>query len=51
VTGTMTTPVPQVIFQNRKPNRIATLEEYRQSGGYQALTTVLRKHSKELSRS
>src|SRR5512135_994700 len=36
---------PQVLFQNRKPDRIATLEEYRQSGGYQALTTVLQKHS------
>jgi NADH-quinone oxidoreductase subunit F len=40
---------PQVIFQNRKPNRIATIEEYRQSGGYQAIITVLQKYStKEL---
>ncbi|HXX35987.1 MAG TPA: NADH-quinone oxidoreductase subunit F, partial [Thermodesulfobacteriota bacterium] len=40
---------PQVIFQNRKPNRIATIDEYRQSGGYQAITTVLQKYSpKEL---
>ena len=40
---------PQVIFQNRKPNRIATIDEYRQNGGYQALTTVLQKYStKEL---
>jgi len=40
---------PQVIFQNRKPNRIATIDEYRQSGGYQAFTTVLQKYStKEL---
>jgi NADH-quinone oxidoreductase subunit F len=37
--------VPQVLFQNRKPDRIATIDEYRQSGGYQALTTVLQKHS------
>jgi len=45
----MTTTAPQVLFQNRKPIRIATLEEYRQSGGYQALTTILQKHSpKEL---
>jgi NADH-quinone oxidoreductase subunit F len=45
----METPYPQVLFQNRKPNRIATLEEYRQSGGYEALATVLKKHSpKEL---
>jgi NADH-quinone oxidoreductase subunit F len=36
---------PQVLLQNRKPNRIATLEEYQQSGGYQALTDVLRKYS------
>jgi len=36
---------PQVLFQNRKPNRIATIEEYRQSGGYQALATVLQKYS------
>ena len=28
---------PQVLFQNRRPDRIATLEEYRASGGYQAL--------------
>jgi NADH-quinone oxidoreductase subunit F len=36
---------PQVLFQNRKPNRIATIDEYRQSGGYQALTTALQKYS------
>jgi NADH-quinone oxidoreductase subunit F len=36
---------PQVIFQNRRPNRIATIEEYRQSGGYQSLTTALQKYS------
>ena len=34
-----------VLFQNRKPNRIATIDEYRQSGGYQALTTTLQKYS------
>jgi NADH-quinone oxidoreductase subunit F len=38
-------PYPQVLFQNRKPDRIATLDEYRQSGGYEALATVLRKHT------
>ena len=37
--------VPQVIFQNRKPNRIATIDEYRQSGGYEALTMALQKYS------
>ncbi|UCF91345.1 MAG: SLBB domain-containing protein [Desulfobacterales bacterium] len=31
---------PQVLFQNRKPDRITTLEEYRQSGGYRALADV-----------
>ena len=36
---------PQVLFQNRKPNRIATLDEYRQSGGYQALADALHKYS------
>ncbi len=36
---------PQVLFQNRKPDRIATLEEYQQSGGYQALADVIRNYS------
>jgi NADH-quinone oxidoreductase subunit F len=36
---------PQVLFQNRKPDRIATLEEYRASGGYTALADVLKKFS------
>ena len=36
---------PQVLLQNRKPDRIATLDEYRQSGGYQALTDVLKDYS------
>jgi NADH-quinone oxidoreductase subunit F len=36
---------PQVLFQNRKPDRIATLDEYRQSGGYEALAAVLKKHT------
>ena len=34
----------QVLFQNRKPNRISTMEEYRQSGGYEALTEVITKN-------
>jgi len=41
----MTSKYPQVLFQNRKPDRIATLDEYRLSGGYKALEEVLRKHS------
>ena len=36
---------PQVLLQNRKPDRIATLEEYRQSGGYRALADVLTDYS------
>ena len=32
---------PQVLFQNRRPRRIATLDEYRQSGGYQALEQII----------
>ena len=35
----------QVLLQNRKPDRIATLNEYRQSGGYQALADVLKDYS------
>jgi NADH-quinone oxidoreductase subunit F len=34
----------QVLLQNRHPDRIATLDEYRRSGGYEALATILRKH-------
>jgi len=36
---------PQVLLQNRKPDRIATLAEYRQSDGYRALADVLRDYS------
>jgi NADH-quinone oxidoreductase subunit F len=36
---------PLVLFQNRKPDRIATLEEYQQSGGYKALGHVLDHYS------
>lgn len=36
---------PQVLFKNRKPDRINTLAEYRQSGGYQALADVLKNFS------
>jgi NADH-quinone oxidoreductase subunit F len=36
---------PQVLFQNRKADRIATLEEYRQSGGYQALADVIQNYT------
>ena len=36
---------PQVLFKNRKPDRIATMEEYRASGGYEALADVLKNYS------
>ncbi len=36
---------PQVLLQNRKPDRIASLDEYRQSGGYKALKDVLKDYS------
>jgi NADH-quinone oxidoreductase subunit F len=32
---------PRILLQNRRPDRIATLEEYRASGGYEALAMVL----------
>jgi len=32
---------PQVLFKNRRPDRVATLAEYRDAGGYQALADVL----------
>ena len=35
----------QVLLQNRKPDRIASLEEYRQSGGYRAIADVLKDYS------
>ena len=43
---------PQVLLQNRKPDRIATLEEYQQSGGYQrfVLGVCLKKHCNLTSR-
>ena len=35
---------PQVLLENRKPDRIVTLAEYEQGGGYQGLKTALEKH-------
>jgi NADH-quinone oxidoreductase subunit F len=32
---------PQVLFRNRKPDRIATFDEYRASGGYEAVAASL----------
>jgi len=41
----MSSKYPQVLLQNRKPDRIATLDEYRASAGYQALNNVLKDFS------
>ena len=37
----MNDATPQVLFQNRHPDRIATFEEYRAGGGYEALADAL----------
>ena len=37
----MSGPYPQVLLEHRKPDRITTLAEYRQAGGYEALRRVL----------
>ena len=37
----------EVLFKNRRPERPATIDEYRQSGGYQALTEAVRRRSPE----
>ncbi|MFP5213088.1 MAG: NADH-quinone oxidoreductase subunit F [Acidobacteriota bacterium] len=34
---------PQVLFRNRKPDRISTMDEYRASGGYEALAAMIGK--------
>ncbi len=36
-----------VLFKNRKDDRPATFEEYRDSGGYEALTRAVRELSPE----
>ncbi len=33
---------PQVLLKNRKPDRITTLEEYREGGGYEAMVRALK---------
>jgi len=35
---------PQVLLENRKPDRITTLAEYEQSGGYQGLKAAVNEH-------
>ena len=39
--------IKQVLFQNRKPDRPATIEEYRNNGGYRALTEAITRLSPE----
>ncbi|NNG00739.1 MAG: NADH-quinone oxidoreductase subunit F [Desulfobacteraceae bacterium] len=41
----MSNKYPQILFQNRKPDRIATMAEYKESGGYQALADALSNRS------
>ncbi len=36
---------PQVLFKNRHPDRIATIEEYRVGGGYEAFTEAVGRRS------
>jgi NADH-quinone oxidoreductase subunit F len=36
---------PQVLFRNRKPDRIATIDEYRDGGGYRAAEDTLQHRS------
>ena len=36
---------PQILLENRKPDRINTLAEYEQNGGYVALKETLKQHS------
>ncbi len=40
----MPSPYPQVLLENRKPDRITTLEEYEHSGGYQGLKAAISQH-------
>jgi NADH-quinone oxidoreductase subunit F len=35
---------PQILLENRKPDRITTLAEYEQSGGYQGLKAAVNEH-------
>ncbi len=40
----MTLKHPQILLENRKPDRINTLAEYQQSSGYQGLKEAVEKH-------
>ncbi len=37
----------EVLFKNRRPDRPATIDEYRQSGGYEALTKAVQERTPE----
>ncbi|MGA8573215.1 MAG: NADH-ubiquinone oxidoreductase-F iron-sulfur binding region domain-containing protein [Desulfobaccales bacterium] len=37
----------EVLFKNRRPDRPATIDEYRQSGGYEALTKAVKERTPE----
>ncbi|MEJ2728582.1 MAG: NADH-ubiquinone oxidoreductase-F iron-sulfur binding region domain-containing protein [Deltaproteobacteria bacterium] len=43
----MTSKYPQILLANRKPDRINTLEEYEQNGGYQGLKAAIAGHGEE----
>ncbi len=38
---------PQILLENRKPDRINTIEEYEQRGGYKGLKTAISEHGKK----
>ena len=38
---------PQVLLENRKPNRVTTLSEYEQNGGYQGLKAAVDQHGEK----
>ncbi len=42
------TDYPNVLLKNRKPDRITTFEEYRQSGGYTALQKIQQQSPKQV---
>jgi NADH-quinone oxidoreductase subunit F len=43
----MTSTYPQILLANRKPDRINTLKEYEQSGGYQGLKAAVSQHGEK----
>ena len=43
----MTSKYPQILLANRQPDRINTLDEYEQSGGYQGLKAAVAEHGQK----